>query len=105
MVMIMKNRTIILLTILTIIISICVATVWKVNKRHEEREILVVEKRIIEGATECFNKGECEGNKVTLNALINKGYAKKEINPITKTYYNLDSYVIKNEEYEFVEVK
>ena len=103
--MIMKNRTIILITVLTIIISICMATVWKVNKRHEEREILVVEKRIIEGATECFNKGECEGNKVTLNALINKGYAKKEINPITKTYYNLDSYVIKNEEYEFVEVK
>ena len=103
--MIMKNRTIILITVLTIIISICMATVWKVNKRHEEREVLVVEKRIIEGAIDCFNKDDCEGDKVTLDTLIKKGYAKKEINPLTKTYYNLESYVIKNEDYEFIEVK
>ena len=98
----MKNKTIILITILTIIISICIATSWKVNEQHLQREVQVVEKRIIEGAIECFNKDECKGNEITLEALIDKGYAKKEINPLTKSYYSLDSYVyIKDQNYYF----
>ncbi len=99
----MKNKTIILITILTVVISICIATSWKVNKRHLQREVEVVEKRIIEGAIDCYNKNDCTGNKITLKNLINKGYAKKEINPKTKTYYDLNSYVIyENNKYDFV---
>ncbi len=101
----MKNKTIILITFLTIVVAICLATAYKVNKRHEYREVLVVTKRIVEGAKSCFFKDDCTGNKVSLETLISKGYAKKEINPKTKTYYNLDSYVIKNDDYEFIEVK
>ena len=99
----MKSRTIILITILTIVISISGATIWKVNDRHLQREIDVVEKRIIEGAIDCFNNDDCTGNKVTLGSLINKGYAKKEINPQSKTYYDLNSYVnYENNNYNFI---
>ncbi len=101
----MNNKTMILITILVIFFSICGATFWRVNVNHEQRMTLVVEKRIIEAAQACYNDDNCSSNKVTLGELIQKGYAKKEINPLTKTYYSLESYVIfENKNYTFIAV-
>ena len=98
----MKNSQIALLTILIILGIISFGTVLKVEKNHQEREKLVSEKKIIEAYITCERFDKCH-NKATLEQLINDGYLDKEINPETKTYYNLNSYVINdNGVYKFI---
>ena len=99
----MNNKTAILITILIIVFSSIALTLWKVSNRHLERTVLVVQKRIIESALDCFNDDVCLNDKVTLGELIKKGYLSKEINPVTKTYYSNESYVTKKE-LTFVEI-
>ena len=102
MVIKMNSLSQIALTILIAFVSVFGYTTYKIQKNHEQRIIEVVEKRIVEGALDCFFLDECQGNKVTLKELIKKGFANKEINPKTKTYYSVDSYVLKeNGTYHF----
>ncbi len=101
----MKKRYIICITIVISGLLITAATFFKVTKNHTDRVILVTEKRITEAAKECVWNEDCKENKITLGYLIQKGYLKEEVNPITKMYYTHESYVLKeNEQYTFHEV-
>lgn len=67
---------------------------------------MVTEKRITEAAKDCYLKDICKNEKITLKELYDNNYLEKESNPITKEYYNENSYVkINNKSYIFVEVK
>ena len=92
----MKASSWIIFTILFSFVFVVGSTFYQANLEHQELSLLVVEKRIEEGAMHCYWDGFCESSKVTLRTLIEKGYAKEEVNPITKMYYSLDSYVEKN---------
>lgn len=102
----MKSLKMILLTIVISIFCIVNYTLYKVYERHIKLMVLVTEKRITESAMNCYFDDVCVENKVTLKELVRLNYSKEEVNPKTKIYYSLDSYVLKNENtYTFVEVK
>lgn len=101
----MRNTKFIIFTILFAILMISGYTVFKIQKRHLELSILVTERRILEGAEQCFYEDKCSGSTFSLEMLINLGYVKDEVNPVTKLYYNKKSYVEKKENtYTFIEV-
>jgi len=101
----MSNKKIVFITILISLASVSIYTFYKVQKRHLDLSILVTERRITEAAKECVLNDRCKENKITLKKLIELGYAKEEVNPLTKMYYKLDSYVEKKENtYTFIEV-
>lgn len=97
----MKNSYFILGTFLIIIFSLMIGTVIKVQEEHLRRNLLVVEKRIVESALECVYDNHCEDKDMTLGLLIEKGYAKEEVNPKTKMYYSHDS-LLKKENNTFI---
>lgn len=101
----MKSFKIVFATFLISVFLIITFSVLKVEKRHEEMVLLVSEKKITEAAKNCYYEDSCQKEKVTLGELIQKGYLKEEVNPITKMYYSHESYVEKKENtYTFVEV-
>lgn len=80
-------------------------TSYKVIKNHNEKLILVEEKYIIERAKKCINEKKCNNDKITLKELHELEYINKEVNPVTKEYYNELSYVTKeNDNYVFVNI-
>ena len=96
------NKKIILITMLSIIFLIGGVTAYKVIKKHNDNLLLVSKKYIEEKARDCFNNKKCQGDKVTLETLYNLAYLAKQANPVTKEYYNVDSYVSKDgENYTF----
>ncbi len=77
-------------------------TSYKVIKNHNDKLILVKEKYIVESAIKCINEEKCNSDKVTLKELEEKKYIEKLVNPVTKEYYNIDSFVTyENNEYVF----
>ena len=101
-----RNKVIINITIVAIILIILIPTVYNIIKKHNDRLIKVTEKRIEEAAKDCYLKDICKDNKITLKVLYDNKYLKKESNPITKEYYNEESYVlVKNNTYIFKEIK
>ncbi len=68
--------------IAVVIIIIIVAGIKNLNNHHD-KEYLVVNKKILETAKECYLKGDCEGD-ILLKDLYNKQYLSVQINPITK---------------------
>lgn len=101
-----RNKVIIYLTIISILLIISIPTVYNIIKKHNDRLIKVTEKRIEEAAKDCYLKDICKDNKITLKVLYDNKYLEKESNPITKEYYNEESYVlVKNNTYIFKEIK
>ena len=101
-----RNKVIINITIVAIILIILIPTVYNIIKTHNDRLIKVTEKRIEEAAKDCYLKDICKDNKITLKVLYDNKYLEKESNPITKEYYNEESYVlVKNSTYIFKEIK
>ena len=101
-----RNKVIINITIVAIILIILIPTVYNTIKTHNDRLIKVTEKRIEEAAKDCYLKDICKDNKITLKVLYDNKYLEKESNPITKEYYNEESYVlVKNNTYIFKEIK
>lgn len=101
-----RNKVIINITIVAIILIILIPTVYNIIKKHNDRLIKVTEKRIEEAAKNCYLKDICKDNKITLKVLYDNNYLEKESNPITKEYYNENSYVlVKNNTYIFKEIK
>ena len=101
-----RNKVIIYLTIISILLIISIPTVYNIIKKHNDRLIMVTEKRIEEAAKDCYLKDICKDNKITLKVLYDNKYLEKESNPITKEYYNEDSYVlVKNDTYTFKEIR
>ena len=101
-----RNKVIVYLTIISILLIISIPTVYNIIKKHNDRLIKVTEKRIEEAAKDCYLKDICKDNKITLKVLYDNKYLEKESNPITKEYYNEESYVlVKNNTYIFKEIK
>lgn len=97
------NKILINFTIVAILLIVGIPTVYKVIKTHQTNLLIVSEKRIVEAAIKCINKGDCEKEKVTLKELYAKRYLSKEADPLTKEYYNELSYVkLNNNDYVFI---
>ena len=94
------------LNIILIIIAILfiVPSVVFIINNHYHNLYLVIEKKVVEEANNCFNDGNCENNTITLNELIEKNYLDKIYDPKTKELINLDSYVnLETGEFKIVE--
>ena len=91
----MKNNFILtLITLCLLVAVIIIPSVIKVNKRHNDRLLLVTYEKIKKGAEDCYYDDVCKSNKITLKELYNNKYLEEIANPITKEYYNENSYVI-----------
>lgn len=97
------NKNWIIGTLIIILLLIGGTSIYKVKKLHEERLLLVSSKRIVEKARLCYIEKKCQGKSVTLKTLYDLKYLTIEANPITKEYYNENSYVKKEEDqYTFI---
>ena len=98
-------RKIILVTLIIIVTMIWSLTTFKVLINHHSKLHLVTDKRITEAAFKCVNEHNCDNYPVTLKQLYDNKYLTNEINPVTKEYYNENSYVtIKEDKLTFVVV-
>ncbi len=85
---------------------VMVFTMYKIIKTNRDKLYLVTEKRIVEAFIKCKRDRICINNSETLKFLEDNKYLEGEIDPITKEYYNLNSYVIYKEgKYEFIIVE
>ncbi|HIR74504.1 TPA: hypothetical protein IAB95_03270 [Candidatus Ventrenecus avicola] len=98
---ILNNRNVIIITTLLILILLVGGTLWKVRTDSLNRSITVVEKRITEGFQACQFDDVCQNDEITLGELISLGYAKEEVNPVTKLYYSHDS-IVRKEENDYI---
>lgn len=92
------NKIIVPGTIIIIILMIGIPTYINVRKDHEQKMTSVVNKRIIEATKKCYLDGKCDTNYITLQDLYDKGYLKKQTDPLTKKYYDPESKIIKENE-------
>ena len=100
-----RNKFIINATIIAIVLIILIPTVYTIIKKHNDRLLTVSHKRIQEAARDCYLDGICLEEKIILQQLYDNNYLEKESNPLTKEYYNENSYVLKNKnKYKFIEV-
>lgn len=91
------NRITIIGSIIAIIMIISIPTIYKVVKNHHNNLISVVEDKVIEAAKKCYFEEKCIDNKIYLKDLYNLKYLEKVSNPITKEYYNENSYVLRED--------
>lgn len=101
-----RNKTIIYITVVALVLIILIPTIYTIVKKHNDRLINVTYKRIEEATRECYLDGKCMDEKTTLKKLYENDYLKKESDPITKEYYNEESYVErKDKKFKFIEVE
>ena len=75
---------------------ICGITTYKIVSNHNEKVLLVESKAIIEQAKKC----------ITLKKLYELNYLDKQVNEVTKEYYNEESYVKYDDgKYVFIDLK
>lgn len=87
-------ETLLILTILLIIIF----TIYKLNKRHENKLYDVLYLEIKDKANKCFLDKKCESN-ITLKELYEKEYLSTQYDPISKEELNSDiKIIIKDDE-------
>ena len=99
------NKVFVTVTIIFITVLIIGVTTYKVLNEHNAKLTKVEEKYIIEAAKRCLNEKECSGAAVTLQTLYDLDYLDFQANPVTKEYYNPDSYVnCEDANYIFVSV-
>lgn len=97
-----NSRVNVILIIIAILLLI-VPSVFYIINNHYSNLYVVLEKKIIEEANNCFNDGNCKEREITLEELIEKGYLEKMYDPITKELINLKSYVkIDSNEFKIV---
>lgn len=97
------NKFFITFTILIVFGSIIGLSTYKIITKHNAKVLLVEEKYIIETAKKCQNEKKCSSNTITLKELYDLGYLDKQVNAVTKEYYNENSYVnIKEDSSEFI---
>lgn len=90
----MSNKRIIMMTLVIILIIIIVPTVYKINKDHNDKLLLVVENEFMYAAKKCYNDNVCLNNVVYLKELYDNDYLEEKLSdPITKKYYSEESYV------------
>ena len=100
------NKINIMASIVIITLLITIPTIYKVIKSHNNKLYQVVEKKAVEAAKKCYYEEKCLDTKIYLKDLYELDYLDKLSNPITKEYYNEDSYILKEENnYSFIIVK
>lgn len=98
-----KNKIIIYITILILILMISIPSVIKTINIHNKRLEKVTTGKIIEMAKKCYYNESCVEDKITLAELYEKTDLKELTNPITKKVYNSLSYVDVENNFSFVE--
>ena len=103
------NKVFVTVTIIFITVLIIGVTTYKVLNEHNAKLTKVEEKYIIEAAKKCLNEKECSGTTVTLQTLYDLSYLSYldfQADPVTKEYYNPDSFVkYEDATYTFVSVR
>jgi hypothetical protein len=98
-----KNKTIIYVTIIVVILLIGIPSTIKVINNHNEKLKRVVINEIVRYAKDCYYNESCIDDKITLEELYDKTDLEEQINPVTKMKYNVDSYVLVSEDFKFVD--
>ena len=81
---------------------ILILTLYKLNKKHEEKLYNVLYSEIKYAANQCFLKKDCENN-ITLKDLYDKNYLEIKYDPISKEELNKNiKIIIKDEKIEIV---
>lgn len=100
------NKITIIGSIIAVLLIITIPTIYKVVKNHQKNLYRVVEEKIISGAKKCYYEEKCLEEKITLKDLYALNYVEKVSNPITKEYYNEESYVERKEsDFKFVPIE
>ncbi len=98
------NKITIIGTIIVIMLIVGSVTTYKVIKNHHKKLIQVTTDRIVDAAKKCYYEEKCTNKTVTLKELYDLNYISKQSNPISKEYYNEESYV-KLDSFKFVVVE
>ena len=99
------NRLSIILLALLLLLTI-VITIIKVVKNHNTKLLEVTDKYIVEQAKNCVNEKKCLEEKITLQTLYDLNYMDFQADPVTKEYYNPESYItVDGTNYSFVTVR
>lgn len=97
------NRIVTISTAIALILIISIPTIYKVNKNHNNNLYKAVNKQIIESAEKCYYDEICLDEKIYLKTLYELNRLEKVSDPLTKEYYNDESYVQKsNKGFEFI---
>lgn len=100
------NKITVFFTIIVIILIVGIPTTYKVIKNYQNNLTKSVEAKIIESAKKCYYDEKCDEDKILLKKLYELEYLEPISNPITKEYYNEDSYIeITDEKFIFYEKK
>lgn len=97
------NKITVIFSTIIIILIISIPTIYKVIKNHNNSLYQVVEDKIIEAAEKCYYEEKCLTDTILLKDLYELKYLEKINNPITKEYYNEESYVKReNNKFSFI---
>jgi hypothetical protein len=78
-------------------------SLFKVITEHNQKVLLVESKYIIESSKKCINEKKCSEYPITLKQLYEQDIITRQVNEVTKEYYNEESYVTKdNDNYDFI---
>lgn len=93
---IMNTNKIVTISVVVIVALITIPTIYKAYQKYEDNLYDTVEKKVIESAEKCYYESICQEEKITLAFLYSHNYLDKVSNPVTKEYYNEESYVERN---------
>ncbi len=82
-----KKTNLMIIFVAFFIVILFILAAYKNMNSHYEKELLVVNNKILESAKNCYLEKKCEG-EITLKDLYDKKYIEKQIDPRTKTDYN-----------------
>ena len=100
------NKMTVLLSVTIIFLIISIPTVYKVVKNHKNNLYKVTEAKIIGAAKKCYYDELCQEKNIYLKDLYAYNYLEKMSDPITKEYYNENSFVErKQRNFEFQAVE
>ena len=100
------NKIWITSTVIIIVVLIVGFTTYKVLDEHNEKLTEVEEKYLIETTKKCLNEKKCSGDEITLQTLYDLNYMDFQADPVTKEYYNPESYItVDGTNYSFVTVR
>lgn len=92
-------------TLGVLIILILGLTFANLYEKHNENLKIVFEKKVVETTFKCIKEEKCDYGNTTLKKLYDLNYLDKQYDPITKAYYNEESYIYySNKQAYFVEV-
>lgn len=88
-----KINNICFILIIVILLLIIIPATKYIMDNHYNSMYLVIEKKVVQAAKDCYNDKKCDNKTITLKELIDKDYIVKMYDPISKELINLDSNV------------